>query len=481
MNRYGVAPTLTPARTWWIASAVSLSIIIALLTGQWWPTLILPLLMLHVASFIQTRLFHMVLLFFIPLSIELQVSPSLGTDLPDEVVMWLLCIPITGTILWRNAKSRMVISMHSLFRILLVQIMWVAVTIIFSKYPILSVKYLLAKCWYIIPFAGGAVLFLDSKERREKIALVLICAMLLSSLFVVSRHAMNAFTFDSVNAAARPLFRNHVNYSALLVCMIPVAVAGAFISVKWRPLFICITLFWISALFFTYSRGAWIALPIGVLITLAIRYHFLKWVALAGTLTIIVVIFSLANDNRYLDHKPDYDQTIYHSDLSGHLQATYHLRDLSTAERLYRWIAAIRMMDGHWIVGHGPNSFYPEYRSYTVNMFRTYVSDNPEKSTVHNYFLLLLTEQGIPGLALFLLLLGVLFNSASKAYHLSSSREDRITVLTISCILGMIFTLISLSDLIETDKIGSLFYTCVGILALMSFSEKKVDKEHGLS
>jgi O-antigen ligase len=64
--------------------------------------------------------------------------------------------------------------------------------------------------------------------------------------------------------------------------------------------------------------------------------------------------------------------------------------------------------DSKWL-GHGPGNFYPTYKKYTVTEFSTYLSDNDEKSTVHNYFLLLLVEQGIIGLAIFLALSILIF------------------------------------------------------------------------
>jgi O-antigen ligase len=453
---------------WPLAILLSLSVSGALVSGYWLILAVIPALLLYAGAFRHTEWFYFLLLFTIPLSVEVQVSSSLGTDMPDEGIMWLLCIPILSLILQRNGKARDIIGHHLLFRILLVQIAWAAVTIIFSRHPVISLKYVLAKGWYLLPFACGAVLFLDRPAKRERAAVLLIAATLMASAFVFIRHAGSGFSFDSVNAAARPLFRNHVNYSALLVCILPVAVAGIFWSRRWRPIFIAISIFMLVALFFTFSRGAWVAVPAGLLTAAALHFRFGKPLALAGIVTVASLLVFLARDNRYLDYKPDFNRTIYHSELAAHMQATYHLRDLSTAERFYRWIAAVRMMEGHWMTGYGPNNFYQEYRPFTVRAFRTYVSGNPEKSTVHNYFLLLLTEQGIPGLSLFLLLLAALFHFASRAYHEASDRQGRITSMTMAVMLGMMVTLVSLSDLVETDKIGSLFYSCTGLLALMT-------------
>ena len=93
------------------------------------------------------------------------------------------------------------------------------------------------------------------------------------------------------------------------------------------------------------------------------------------------------------------------------------MEDMSTVERFYRWIAAVNLFKEHPLVGVGPNNFVSNYKKYTVTAYETYISDNEEKSTVHNYFLLLLTEQGLPALVLYVVLLFVILLSAQKIYN----------------------------------------------------------------
>jgi O-antigen ligase len=281
---------------------------------------------------------------------------------------------------------------------------------------------------------------------------------------ITFRHFQTGFAFDSVNSVVQPFFRNHVNYGAFLVCLLPLAVAGYMLSQKFRWFFALITLAFLGALFFSYSRGAWMALFVGLLTVLAIRKSILQWLAAGSILLFAAAILYLSSGNRYLNYRPDFERTIYHQQFRDHLRATYRLTDLSTAERFHRWIGGIRMMEGHLLHGYGPNGFYYAYKPYTVTAFQTYVSVNEERSTVHNYFLLLLIEQGIPGLVIFCLLLGLLFYYTHRWYHNVSDKRERIYAAAVAAMLGMIVSLNLLSDLVETDKIGGLFFLCVGIL-----------------
>lgn len=142
-------------------------------------------------------------------------------------------------------------------------------------------------------------------------------------------------------------------------------------------------------------------------------------------------------------------------------------------ERFYRWIAGLKMVNEELLKGYGPNTFSLHYKEYTVDAFKTWVSSNEEKSSVHNYFLLVSIEQGIPGLLLLLVLLISMFSIAIKGYHTLKEPFDRSLAMLCGVILSMIVTLNLLSDLIETDKIGSIFFIVLGILIHLQVKMKE--------
>jgi O-antigen ligase len=105
------------------------------------------------------------------------------------------------------------------------------------------------------------------------------------------------------------------------------------------------------------------------------------------------------------------------------------------------------------------------YLRYTVKSFRTYVSDNPEKSTTHNYFLLQLAEQGIPGFLLFVTLVATSLLTGERLYHRSRQHpEIRQVVLAALLSLVVIVFHLTLNELVEVDKIGPVFFICLALL-----------------
>jgi O-antigen ligase len=125
------------------------------------------------------------------------------------------------------------------------------------------------------------------------------------------------------------------------------------------------------------------------------------------------------------------------------------------------------------MTGYGPNTFYNNYRPYAIPAFKTYVSDNKEHSTVHNYFLLITIEQGIPGLIFFLLLIGAMIYYAQHLYHRVKDPFYKTIAITAGAILVMILTVNFLSDLVETDKVGSLFFLCFSMLIIADVNSKR--------
>jgi O-antigen ligase len=408
-------------------------------------------------------LIYYLLLFSLPISVEWQLTETLGTDLPDEVLMWAMSLLVMLSLLlrpgfWLNRKAD-----QTLLAFLVLHLAWILFTATLSVQPILSFKFLAAKLWYVVAFTAGSWWFLSDGKSLRIAFWCLVLPMSLALLWVLFNQARDGFLFDSVNAAVKPFFRNHVNYGAILVCLLPLPVAMAVIRKKERTWWIVCTMVWLVALFFSYSRGAWAALVVGGMACLLLYYRRVITAMWISLLLALGLLFYFFQDNRYLDYRPDFDQTIYHQDFSDHLQATYRLKDLSTAERFHRWIAGVRMVAEEPIRGHGPNRFYEAYKPYTVTAFRTYVSDNPEHSTVHNYFLLLAVEQGLPGLVFFLLIIMRMFSIIQDAYHRSANRKEKTGWMVMASVLAMIVWLNMLSDLVEADKIGSLFFICMGI------------------
>jgi O-antigen ligase len=146
---------------------------------------------------------------------------------------------------------------------------------------------------------------------------------------------------------------------------------------------------------------------------------------------------------------------------------------MSARERVYRWIAAVRMSTDKPITGYGPRSFYYFYKPYTVTSFQTYVSRNPEHSTTHNYFLYMLVEQGWPAMLLYAALIYAIFAKAQRIYHRFKDKFYRLVTIGITMTVAAGFINNFFSELIETHKVATLFYIPLALLVILDKKSKE--------
>ncbi|MEL6989429.1 MAG: O-antigen ligase family protein, partial [Bacteroidota bacterium] len=309
----------------------------------------------------------------------------------------------------------------------------------------------------------------------EKIIWLILIPLLITNVIILFRYSLIGFDFSRVNSVLDPFYRNKVNYASFMVCFLPFIVYLLFQqkkqSFKWFFLIAAIGIQFI-ALYYTYTRAVYVT------IAGAVGFYFIYNFKLAKLAVMCSIILSIAagtyltHNNTYLDFAPDYNKTIYHDDFGNLLDATTKLQDISTMERVYRWVAAYYMIKEKPLMGFGPGNFYSNYKNYTVRSFETYVSDNEEQSGVHSYYLMTFVEQGLFGFIFFIVLCLYVILKAERIYHKVKERSLKHLVMAASLSLIIIFQLLIINDMVETDKVGSFFFFNMALLILIDLKTK---------
>lgn len=433
-------------------------------------------LLIAYTAVINFRILYFLLLASITFSIEYSFSPSLATDLPDEPLMIGL-MAVTFVFLLSKLKSLPTgFFTHVLMLALGAHLFWIFISAINSVNVLVSTKVFLSKIWYLTAFCILTAIIVRTKQDIKTAFWCIFIPLTLLIIQVIIRHAMQGFSFEEINKPMTPFFRNHVNYAAIVSVFLPFI----WLVRNWYPkgsrkrrLLSASILLYILAIYLSYTRTCYIALLAILPVVFVVKHRLMKP---ALTLVLIggaVMVFSLFHHNKYLKYAPDFSETIIHDEFGEHLSSTFEGKDVSSMERVYRWVAITQMWKAHPYFGFGPGNFYPYYKDYTVSSFRTYVSDNPEHSTAHNYLLLLLAEQGWVGLTIFLLLTIVFFVYIENLYHRTKNQDDRLIVLTLSVVMAMIYVNLMLSDLLESDKVGPFFFMCYAIAVSIDIKNKK--------
>ena len=425
------------------------------------------LFLLLYASITDFRLVFYLLLLCLPLSTEYNFPNGLGTDLPTEPLM----VGLTGVFLLYALRSPDRISgsmfTHPISLSIGLHIAWLTFATFFSENLVVSIKFLLAKIWYIVPFFMLFLHLFRDEAFLKRVFWILFFPMLMTVIYVLYRHSLWDFAFDKVNSVTDPFYRNHVNYACIQAIFLPYIFYFWLKSRRWSIQFFVLSLgilVFLLGIWFSYTRAAYVVLVIPVITYFILRFKLIKASVGVGMITLALGSVYFLSNNTYLEYAPEYEKTITHKDFGNLLSATAKGEDISTMERFYRWVAGVYMVKAKPVTGFGPGNFYNYYRSYTVTSFQTYVSDNPEKSGIHNYFLMTAVDQGIPGLIVFLLLCSVALFSGQDAYTLSRGTpyQDWI-LLSVSTIL-VILALLFINDLLEVDKVGPFFFMALALI-----------------
>lgn len=458
---------ITIEKTYWIFSLfVLLSGGLAVATEMYY-ILLLPILLLgFYVTIADPKMIFLLFFAIAPFSIEIFMPNGLGTDLPTEPIALLLSGIAIVLCIYKFNEIEIRYLKHPITILMIIQLGWIFFTALFSQIPLISFKYLLAKSWYVIPFFFLPFYFLKNTKHIETVFKVLIASTSVAMIIIMIKHGMMGFTFKAINKAAHPIFRNHVIYAALLVLLVPFIWHFLKFSTHKKSWLALLTLF-ITAIYFTYTRAAIGCVFIAIGAYFIVHYRLAKYAAIASLIIGAVAVNSLVEKNKYLDFAPDYKKTVTHLKFDNLIEATYKLEDISTMERVYRWVAGLQMVKDRPLLGFGPGCFYPFYKDYTLSSFRTYVSDNPDKSGIHNYYFMSLVEQGVLGLIIVVVLFVFVILYGEHLYHRLTLKKEKSIIM--SCVLGVVIlaALLLMNDLIETDKLGSFFFLCLSVMVMI--------------
>ena len=443
----------------------------------WYFFLLLPpaVLVVYLAITDFKMVFYL-FLFTIPLSMEIELPGGFGTDLPTEPLMVGLMGIYFLYVLSHPKQLRASFIRHPITLIILLHLSWIFVTTITSGLFVVSFKFFLAKIWYVVVCYFMAGHLIRTKRDLKKMFWVVFIPLMLTVFIILVRHGGYHFSFRDVNKVMYPFQRNHVSYAATITLFFPFVLLAR----SWYPKGSLIrqglgmaAFILLAAIYLTFTRAAFVALAMASGAYFIFRLKLVKYVVLFAALAILGGAWYVVHDNKYLDFAPNYDKTITHYNFDNLIEATYKMEDISTMERVYRWVAGGHMSVERPLVGFGPGNFYNFYRSYTVTGFTTYVSTNKEKSGIHSYYLMTLVEQGFFGLFLFLLLSFYTLIRGERIYHQTVDEDDKRIIMTLLAVIIIIDAFLLINDMIETDKVGTFFFICMAILVNFDIKASK--------
>lgn len=445
-------------------------------TESWWLAGLPFGLALIWVTIVHFKSIYFLLMASIPLSTEMELPGGFGTDFFSEPLMWLLTGAGTLWLIRHGSRIDGRFLRHPITIALLLHLIWTAISVLFSEDFGVSIKFLLAKGWYVAVFFFLTGRFLQEEADLKKMIWWFFIPLLATVIIILFRHSGKGFSFETINSVLSPFYRNHVMYACIMAVFIPFIWYATYWYKRWSLIWWILVvgiLVLLIGINFAYTRAAYGALVASVVVSFVVKLRVMR---LALTFTVLLfglfVAFVTYRDN-WLLFAPDYERTVTHTRFESLLEATTRLEDISLMERVYRWVAASQMIKDKPFLGFGPGNFYFFYKNYTVNSFRTYVSDNPERSGMHNYYLMIAVEQGLPGALLFIGLCFFAMVQGQRIYRIQKIPWQRRMALAALLCFVLVIVLMLMNDLVETDKIGSLFFISLAILVNMDLDSGK--------
>ncbi|MCW3085333.1 MAG: hypothetical protein JWP12_2699 [Bacteroidetes bacterium] len=423
------------------------------------------LLVVFLALFSLDRLMLLVV-FLTPFAVNLQnLEGGLGLSLPTEPIIFGIMVIFLLKQLHRANFDKKVLR-HPITIAIIVNLVWITITVITSDIPIVSFKFLVSRLWFVISFYFlGTQLFKTYSNIKVFIWLYIIpFAVIL--IYTLYNHAQVNFDEQIANYIMSPFYNDHTIYGAMLAMFFPVLLFFTMnkkYSGSIRFAAVLLLIVYIIALIFSYTRAAWVSLAVAlaayILLLFKVKFRTVL-IALAAIITLAFVyqteIVMKLEKNRQ-DASQDFDK---------HIESISNIStDASNLERINRWNAAFRMFHERPVFGWGPGTYSFEYAPFQHAKEKTIISTNMgDKGNAHSEYIGPLCESGLLGLLTFLAIIVCVLSTGFRLYYTLKDNETKKIVLVL--VLGFItyITHGALNDFLDTDKASVPFWGFVAMI-----------------
>ena len=421
---------------------------------------------------------YYVVMFLVPLSVNLDdagVDLGVGIALPTEPLIVGMMFIFILKLFFDGGFDKEIVK-HPITKLIIFHIAWIALTSITSTDPIISIKFLVSRIWYVSVFFFIASQVLKSQDNQRKMVWLYILGFLPVLIYTFSSHAIRNFDQVSANWVMNPFFNDHTSYGACLAMILPFLLWQCFskrVEGVKRLLVCLITILFIVALILSYTRAAWVSLVGALGVFIILRFRIKSWIVLSGAFTVFVLLYTTL-DSLLIDMEQNKQDSS--SNLTEHVESISNVSsDASNLERINRWKSAWEMFEEKPLFGFGPGTYAFNYAPYQQSKDKTIISTNAgDGGNAHSEYLGPLSEQGLLGSVLMLSIVLSVVVAGVRVYKSNLSKESR--MIGLSVFLGLITYYLHgiLNNFLDTDKASALFWGFSVIILILDVQAKKL-------
>ncbi len=427
---------------------------------------------------------YYIVIFLVPISInllDLGVDLGIGIALPTEPLIVGMMLVFILKLFFDGSFDKDVLR-HPITKLILLHILWMALTTITSSEPVVSVKFLLSRVWYVSVFFFIASQVLKSNKTQKRTIWLFVLGFIPVLVYTFQQHAIRGFDQASANWVMNPFFNDHTSYGACLAMIVPFLLWQSFShkikGVKKLMVWIVLLLF-LTALILSYTRAAWVSLIGAFGVFIVLRFKIKTWVVLSFSFIVVLFLFS-AMDSILLDLESNKQDSS--SNLTEHVESISNVSsDASNLERINRWKSAWEMFKDKPVFGFGPGTYAFEYAPYQQSKDKTIISTNAgDGGNAHSEYLGPLSEQGILGSLLMISIVISVVVAGVRVYKSHLPKESK--MIGLSVFLGLVTYYLHgiLNNFLDTDKASALFWGFSVILLVLDVKRKTLQENQAI-
>ena len=414
-----------------------------------------------------------VVLFATPLSLTLTNEDfNIGLSIPTEPFLALVTAIVLFQTIFGSGLDKRVLK-HPITLAIAAYLVWMFITTLTSELPIVSLKYLIARVWFIVPYYLVMVFMLNTTLKKEVFYWVFLVPLVGVAIYTLSIHSQYDFSKDTSTWVMFPFFKEHTSWGAVLAMYFPVSAYLAFKKGDWGLRVVAIMLFlvMIAAVILSYTRAAWLSIIAAFVVWLIIKFK-VKWPVIA--IGIIGVLLVVASSWSKIMAGFEDNQAVSSDDFGEHVSSISNVSsDASNMERINRWNSALRMFEEQPMFGWGPGTYMFLYAPYQKPWEKTIISTNAGNGgNAHSEYIGPLVESGVLGLATVLFLFGTILFYGFRVYH--QTPDGHAKELQLMAVLGLItyFTHGVLNNFLDMDKASAPVWGFTALIVAQDFSNK---------
>jgi putative inorganic carbon (hco3(-)) transporter len=443
----------------------------------------IPLIILLVLFFVM-RFYYTVFLvaLLVPFSLFTPMD-SFSITLPTEPIL----IAITLVFLWemffnKGYEKRYI--KHPISMMILINLSWMVVSMIFSFDFLVSLKSIVSRLWFVLPcYFMMLMVFKDIKKMQLFVGAYGIS---LSVIIIISsvKYILTGFNHDFADYIMCPFYNDHTAYGAVIALFIPITTYYLFAkkseyvcgNIWCRLLFGFIEICLLVGLVLSYARAAWISVFASIIIffLIKIRLKLKTFLTITGFVLVIVAVSWTS-----IIQKLQMNEQASSGNITEHISSISNIStDDSNTERINRWFSAFRMVKERPITGWGCGVYQFVYAAFQHSSQQTPISTNEGTlGNAHSEYIGPLAEQGYMGCLIVIVMFSTTIYIGIRTFHKAKDKNIRNLSLFITLSLITYYIHGFMNDFLDSDKLSVPFWTMTAMIAALDIYSQKKEKE----